>query len=109
MDIGALRSLVLDKAAGAFGVPAVVTPTGASPIAATGIWMPPISEDMPVGRDFQRREPRRVIQFRVAEAGALPRGTTIAAAEHGGVLRLWKVDGVELQTAEQIRVIVVPA
>ncbi len=108
MDIAALRALVLDVNAVVYGVAATVTPPGQAAVPARGIWLQPLSEEMPVGRDFQRREPRRVLGFRVSEIAAIPRGSVIAAAEHGGATRSWKVDGVELQTPEQIRVIVVP-
>lgn len=107
MDITALRALTLDVAVGVFGVAATVTPPGADAIVTTGIWTQPITEELPVGRDFQRREPRRVLGFRVADVGTLPRGTSILAADYGGAVRTWRVDGIERQDAEQIRVIVV--
>lgn len=113
MDITALRALALAVSASHFGVPVTLTPPGGVALTATGIWLPSLTEEMPVGRDFQRREPRRVLALRcIDEYGALPalpRGTVIVAAEHGGIARTWKVDGIDLQTAEQIRVIVVPA
>ena len=114
MDMTALRALVLDVSAGVFGVAAVVTPPGEAAFETTAIgWLPSLTEDMPVGHDRQRKEPRRVLAFRlVDEFGAIPampRGTLIEAAEHGGAVRTWKVDGTDSQTAEQIRVIVVPA
>lgn len=108
MNIAALRALVLDVGTHTFGVAAIITPPGGEAITATGVWLPSLTEDPPVGRDFQRREPRRVLAFRLAEVVAVPRGSMIEAAEYGGAPRVWTVDGVEQQTAEQIRVVVVP-
>lgn len=109
MDITALRALSLDVSCNVYGVPATLYPAGDdTKVTATGIWLTPLLEEMPIGRDFQRREPRRVLAFRVAEVGDLPRGTVIQAAEHGGELRSWRVDTVDKLDAEQIRVVVVP-
>jgi hypothetical protein len=107
MDIGALRLLALDASFNAFGVPALVTPTGGSTIEAIGIWMSPVVDELPVGHDLQRRAPREVLAFRIAQTGSIPRGSSIIAARRGEAsARTWKVDSVERQDGEQIRVVV---
>jgi hypothetical protein len=109
MDITALRGFVLDKSAAVYGAAAIITRPGEEAITATGLWLPPLAEDLPVGREFQRRDPRRILAFRVSEVAALPRGTLIDIAEYGGESRTWKVEGLaEHQSPEQIRVIIVP-
>lgn len=109
MDIGALRTLAHDAAFNTFGVSATVTPPGGSVTTAIGIWMTPLVDEMPTGHDLQRREPRRVLAFRKAQTGSIKRGASIVAAERGAASRTWKVDSVEREDGEQIRVIVVPA
>jgi hypothetical protein len=110
MDIGALRTLAFTAACNTFGVDATVTPPSGSPIVARGIWTQPLTEEMPTGHDFTRRDPRRVLAFRIAETGSIKRGSSIVAPEYGGgSARTWKVDGVEREDMEQIRVIVTPA
>ncbi len=109
MGIAALRALVRDINAAWYGVAVTVTPPGGPTVAAKGVWTMPVAEDMPIGRDFQRREPRRVLALRVSEVGSsVPRGTVIVGAEHGAASRDWKVDGLESQDAELIRVVLVP-
>jgi hypothetical protein len=110
MDLAPLRALALEVNFSVFGVDATVTLAGADPIATTGVWAQPSTADMPVGGEFQRREPRRVLVFRVADVGTLPRGTTILAPEYGSAVeRTWRVDGIDGQTAEVIRALVVMA
>jgi hypothetical protein len=106
MDISSLRTLALDASFNTFGVPALVTPPNGSTIAAIGIWVEPLVDALPAGHDLQRRAPREVLAFRVAETGAIPRGTSIIAARRGEASRTWKVDGVDRQDGEQMRVIV---
>ncbi|OFW05652.1 MAG: hypothetical protein A3H96_11365 [Acidobacteria bacterium RIFCSPLOWO2_02_FULL_67_36] len=112
MDIAAIRGLALQVSRDLYGVAATITPPGDEAIAATGVWLPPLVDEMPVGRDFQRREPRRVMALFICQVGdSLPRGTTVVAAEYGAsVARAWKVDRLaEPQNPEQIRVILIPA
>ncbi len=105
----------------AFGVPATVTLPGGSggglpllfsngeaSIDTSVIWLTPITEDMPSGGDFQRREPHRVLALRRDEVTTIPRGTVIEAAEVlGGAVQTWRVDGLERQEPDHHRVIVV--
>jgi hypothetical protein len=106
MDLSALRVLALDASFNTFGVPALVTPPNGSTIEAIGIWTAALVDELPTGHDLQRRAPREVLAFRIAQTGAIPRGTSIIAARRGEASRTWKVDGVERQDGEQIRVIV---
>jgi hypothetical protein len=107
MDVGALRLLALDASFNTFGVPALVTPPGGSTIEAIGIWMSPVVDELPTGHDFQRRQPREVLAFRMAQTGSIPRGTSIIAARRGEAsARTWKVESVERMDGEQIRVTV---
>lgn len=97
----------------AFSVPAVVTPQFGfglgDPITTKVIWITPLPEDQPVGRDYTAREPRRVMALRRDEVPDVPRGTLIAAAETiGGVSRDWQIDGVESTDVDHFRVFVIP-
>ena len=120
--MGDLR-VPLDPALTAFGVPATVTRPAPDnwPVATTAIWLPPLLEEpRPVGTDFQRREPRRLLSLPRAAPGipgsvggdrvlsTMPRGTTIVAAERlGEAAKTWRVDGLERTEADEWRVIVV--
>lgn len=100
----------LDVALAAFGVPATVTPPSGAPIQTTGLWVSPLTEDVPSGHDLMRREPRRVFVLPRSAVGVLPRGSQIVAVEYGGtVARTWQVDGIERMEADHVRAIVVVA
>jgi hypothetical protein len=109
MDVSSLRALARDVSFNAFGVPALVTPPNGSTIEAIGIWTAPLVDGLPTGHDLQRRAPREILAFRIAQTGAIPRGTSIIAARRGEASATWKVDGVDRQNGEQIHVIVSPA
>lgn len=100
----------LDPLFEAFGVSAAVTlPEAADAIPATGVWVQVVPDQFPVGRDLQRREPRKVLALRRAEVPTLPRGTLIVAVPFGGEApRTWKVDGIDHTEADEWRAIVVP-
>lgn len=86
----------LDPALSAFGVSVVVTRPDYddTPIATTGFWLSPLTDDQPVGTDFTRREPRRVLVVPRAAVPTAPRGTLVTAPElEGGASRTWRVDG----------------
>jgi len=97
----------------AFGVPITVTRPAPenTPVTTSGIWLSPLMEDPPVGTDFRRRDPRRVMAIpRDATLTHIPRGSVIVAAEQlGAVARTWTVDGLMLVEAEDMRVILVAA
>ncbi len=98
----------------AFGVPATVTrpaPDNA-PVQTTGVFIRPLqNEQVPVGVDLQRREPRRVfVMAKNATLASMPRHTLIVAAEElGGSQGTWRVDGLDEVESDCWRVIVVPA
>ena len=93
----------------AFSVEATVTVPGGGSVVTSGIWVTPLSEEMPVGQDFSRREPRRVLALPRSDVPQLPRGSTIVAVEDGGaVLRTWQVDGIDRMEGDCVRAIVVP-
>lgn len=107
MNPATLRALTLETQFSAFGVAATVTVPGGPPVATTVVWMAPVQEDLPVGHDLQRREPRRVLVVRRVDVPALPRGSVIVAAERGAtVARPWKVDGIDAADGDQFRAIV---
>lgn len=110
MAIGAVRALALTAQFATFGVAATVTPPDGFLVSATGVWVSDVLEQMPVGHDFQRRDPRRVMAFLRTELADVPaRGTVVVAAEYGGgAARTWKVDGLDKVDAEQVRVVLVP-
>lgn len=109
MDLGPLRELVRDLNFEAHGIAVTVTPPGEADIATRAIWLGPMVEDLPVGRDINRREPRRIIALRLDEVSDVPRGTIIEPSETiGGVSGNWQIDGIESTERDHFRVIVVP-
>jgi hypothetical protein len=95
----------LEPLLSAFGVPATVTrpvPDDA-PITTTGIWLQPLEETRPVGADFQRRDPRKVLALPRSAVPTLPRATLIDAPEElGGAVKTWRVDGFERATESDL-------
>lgn len=84
----------LTEALDAFGVDATVTPPGGEAMTTRAIWLSPLEDDQPVGLDFKRREPRRVLAVPRSDVASAPRGTIITAPEAlGGVTKTWRVDG----------------
>lgn len=109
MDLGPLRQVVLELNFDAHGVAATVTPVGGAPIITTGIWLDSLFEDPPLGKDYNRREPRRVLALRRDVISDLPRGSLIVAPETiGGTVRNWHVDSIEATRSDHIRAVVIP-
>jgi hypothetical protein len=116
MDMTAVRALAQTVAASTHGVDLTVTVPGGSPVARLkadglgGIWLQHADEAMPVGRDFQRREPRRLMAIPLdATLSDVPRGSLVVAAPRGtSATRTWRVETVDRFDADQIRVIVAP-
>lgn len=96
MDLGPLRTLALSVNLNVHGVDATVTrpsPDNA-PIVTRGIWSTPIEDVQPVGADFRRREPRKVLVLPRADVPTLPSGTLIDAPDAiGGPVVAWRFDG----------------
>src|SRR6185369_6164730 len=98
MDVDALRAQAQTVMFDTIGVDITITRPvpDDTPIAAIGIWMDqPPDESRPIGTDFQRREPRRLMAIiRTASLTSLPRGTVISAPElQGGTPNDWRMDG----------------
>lgn len=110
MDLGALRALVLDLNLSAHGVDVTVVRPGPEdePIDTRGIWVTPITETVPSAFEFQRQEPRRVMALSRALVPTVPSKTYIWAPEKSGdAVQRWRVDGIDRQEADHVRVIVV--
>lgn len=106
MDLTTLRAFTLETQLNALGVDAIVTPVGGGAIATKGIWLPALVEDLPVGQELQRREPRRVMGFSRAVVGVLARGSAVVAVDPGGtVARTWRVEGTDRLDGDQHRVV----
>ena len=111
MDLGPLRALALTLNLQAHGVPVTVTRPAPNddPIETRGIWLTTLTESVPSGTDFQRREPFRVMALSRAIVPTAPRGTEISAPEKAGdVTRTWIVDSTDRVEADHVRVIVLP-
>jgi hypothetical protein len=110
MDLGPLRLLSREASMSVMGVDATVTVPSGAPVQTRVVWVNVATEQMPYGRDFQARDPRRVLVISRAAVPLVPRGTTIAAPEYAGAtVRTWTVDNVERMDADEARVIVAPA
>ena len=109
MELGALRDLVLELNMDMHGVPATVTPPGEADITTRVIWLSPVVDDNPAGRELDRREPRRMMAISRTDVENVPRGTVIAAPEkHGGDSRNWQIDSTESTEPDHFKVIVIP-
>lgn len=88
-----------------------VTPVDGVPVNTKGIWLRTPDEQLPVGRDFQRRDPRRLMALPLTGTlGDVPRGSLIAAAlPNSTTVRTWRVDSIDAKDADEIRVLVSPA
>jgi len=109
MDLGSLRALALDLNFSAHGFDVTVTRPAPDddPIEARGIWLVPVNDAVPIGSDFTRREPIRVLALKRSEVPTVPKGTGIVAPEKAGDDPVgWRVDGLERQEADHNRVIV---
>jgi hypothetical protein len=104
-----VSDLSIGLAFDAFAVVATVTPPGGSAIVTRGFWVSPLVENMPVGQDLNRRDPRRVFVLPRADVGALPKGSVVVAVEYGGtVARTWTVDGIDSMEADHVRAVLKP-
>ena len=108
MDLGPLRALALEINFSTHAVPVAVTiPEGWS-IATFGIWMTPLTEELPSAAAFQRSNPKRILALRRDVIPNVPRGTRIVGPEKSGDAdKVWRVDGVETIEADHHRVVVV--
>lgn len=102
----------LDPILDAFGVPAIVIRPAPdqAPITTTGVWTRPLFDEVRVGQDFSKREPRRVLALPRSEVPApLPRNTLIEAPEvKDGPVRTWRVDSFDQVETDEWRPIVMP-
>lgn len=110
MNMEAVRALAQTVAMSTQGVVATVTVPGGAPVPTRGIWLQTTDEAMPVGRDLQRRDPRRLLKIPLnAGLPDVPRGSVIVAAPLGSTTaRSWRVDNVDRKEGDQIRVVVAP-
>lgn len=109
MELGALHELALELNLDMHGVPATVTAPGESAISTRVIWLTPVIDDLPAGRDFDRRYPRRMMVISRADVEDVPRGTIVAAPEtHGGESVNWQLDAVESTRDDHFKIIVIP-
>lgn len=103
-----MEALVRDINFDTLGIPVTVTPLEGSSIETQGIWTPSEFDERPVGKDYSRRDPRRVMALRIADVPDIPRGSLIVASEFDGEdAKNWKVDGIEKTDRDHIRVILV--
>jgi hypothetical protein len=92
-----------------FGVPATVTVPGESPVQTSAIWLSPVAIDTQ-GVLTHTTEPLPCLSLMRSDVPIVPRGTAIAAAERiGGPVLSWVVEAILGKTADEVRVIVIPA
>lgn len=107
MTLDPLRELVADKSAALLGVTATVEIPYEDPITTTITWGPEFPEEQPVGREYERREPKRVMAIRRSVVPEIPRETVITAAQSvGETAKEWQVDGIDRVTRSHFHVIV---
>lgn len=100
----------IGQALDAFGLDAVVTPPGGSPVSTRVIWLPPITVEHPVGGEFRRAEVRRVLAMPLEGLGEVPRGTVVTAPEFEGADAAdWKIDDAQRIDFDHYRAVVLPS
>jgi DNA mismatch repair protein MutH len=110
---GDLRTLVRDLNFAVLGVPVTIMRAfpvpDEEPLETTGIWLTPLTQDVGLGSEFQRREPQRILAISRDAVALVPRGSIIMAPERAGEAdRRWRVDGTERVEADHARVVVIP-
>jgi len=116
MSLDALREFALEVQAEVTGLLVTVTrwtsDSGfAAPVTTFAQWLSPLEEGRPIGVDFARSGARKVLAIqKTADIPALPKGSTVIAAElDGGPLLNWRVDGYESAIEpDLIRVVLLP-
>ena len=108
MDLGPLRALALEINFSTHAVPVSVTiPEGWS-VATSGIWLTPVTEELPSTAPFQRSNAKRIMSLRRDVIPNVPLGTRIVGPEKSGDAdKLWRVDGTVKIEADQHLVSVV--
>lgn len=92
-----------------FGVPVTVRrpAPSATPIDTSGVWVMPVSEDLPPTMSVQRVSSKRVLWLPKADVPTVPRGTTIdAPISLGAPVQAWVVDGLNREEHDAWAVIV---
>jgi hypothetical protein len=92
------------------GVPATVTRAVPhdTPIETVLIWVDRSTPESPDGARVPRRDVRRIAVLNPLDVDTIPTGTRVAAPElQGGVVRQWKVDGIDRVDADQVRVVLI--
>jgi hypothetical protein len=98
----------LGVALAVFGLPATVTVPGGEPVAATAIWLSPVSVET-VGVLAPTDRPQAVLALPRSAVPSVPRGTVIEAAEtEGGAVRTWIVEALLHLGVDELRVLVIP-
>lgn len=91
----AQRALMSRHNQAAHGVNITVTPPGLDAVTTTGIWHEPNDEGQPVGADYRRSEPRRLMEIpRSTDLADVPKASVIAAVDvEDGDEKTWRVEG----------------
>jgi hypothetical protein len=98
----------ITSALAAFGISAVVTVPGASPVPTTVIWLAPVAIQTE-GVVSRTNDPLPVLSLPRSAVPTVARGTLIVAAEYaGGPAATWCVEAILGKTADEIRVVVIP-
>jgi hypothetical protein len=94
-----------------FGLDAVVTVPGGSPVPTQAMWQASRTGDYPTtGADLRRAEYRRVLVLPKAEVPEAPRGTAVTVPEQeDGDPKDWVVDSIDRDEFDAWRVVVLPA
>lgn len=112
MDFGAIRALALETNLAVHGLPVtVIRPAPEdTPIETRGIWLTFVTEESPIGNEFTRRSPVRIMALSREAVPTIPRGTLIRAPEKLGAadVKGWIVDGLDRLEADHHRAIVLP-
>ena len=92
----------------AFSVAATVTPPHEAPVETDIVWLTPFNDVQPGELEGGVRDPIRLIAIRRSDVPLVPVGTVIVAPElGGGSAKRWRVDAMETEDVEFVRVIVV--
>lgn len=93
----------------AFGVDGTFTNPGGDPVDVTVVWVAPLDDSAPAGRDFKKVAPKRLASLSKAEVEEVQLKGVLEAPEHeDGATQSWQVDGFERVEYDHVTVLLRP-
>lgn len=99
----------LEAFEGPMGTSAAITRPWENPISTMVIWLGPLAEEVPFGKEYSRRGARELMAVRKDEVPELQRGSiVVASGPPGDTVRNWQVDSIDRADRDYHYAVVVP-